>query len=570
MNDMIRMYSWLAAVLMFVSSCGERTVMLHGGSYEEEMYVDSLAAFFSQYSAAGSNDSVILTAGPMMREAAAEGDTLKMLCACVFAAQSWLFADNADSVKYCIDVARTYIRNCSSPLLNVVYCNVYGCYSLRAGLDYTLALNYYLDGLRWAEISGNAGHQTVMLLNIANIFYMQRNAEGYMYAERALKLAMSPEVSDEYVRSAARINQSQMLFLLGKNDGARSSLDTAWAAVRKGGMYSLYSPVKVLYAQILEAEGNSVQAENLYEEAVGYSRYTDYGTMSQIFLEYGNFLMREGKYGRASEKYRRGLDISEQTRSMEFRLELLGRMADCCWRTGDSRGALDYYRRYSDWQDSITVRKQYEFNRAVLSLQEVEHEKEILQKELEQQTLRHKMNILIVCVVLTVLIGFLIFLLYYRKRAAYRKLVEQHRHYVQKLEQEKKLQSVASSPSKELFQKIEEVMYGEKYFTRKGVTLEAVAEKVNSNRTYCSKAINAFAGCSFYKWLDALRIEEATRRIVADDTVLFKQLAEDLGYSSVSAFSKAFVNEIGCTPSNYREACRKSPRREQDENVVFT
>lgn len=308
MNDMIRMYSWLAAVLMFVSSCGERTVMLHGGSYEEEMYVDSLAAFFSQYSAAGSNDSVILTAGPMMREAAAEGDTLKMLCACVFAAQSWLFADNADSVKYYIDVARTYIRNCSSPLLN-----------------------------------------------IANIFYMQRNAEGYMYAERALKLAMSPEVSDEYVRSAARINQSQMLFLLGKNDGARSSLDTAWAAVRKGGMYSLYSPVKVLYAQILEAEGNSVQAENLYEEAVGYSRYTDYGTMSQIFLEYGNFLMREGKYGRASEKYRRGLDISEQTRSMEFRLELLGRMADCCWRTGDSRGALDYYRRYSDWQDSMMI-----------------------------------------------------------------------------------------------------------------------------------------------------------------------------------------------------------------------
>ena len=192
----------------------------------------------------------------------------------------------------------------------------------------------------------------------------------------------------------------------------------------------------------------------------------------------------------------------------------------------------------------------------------------MLQKELEQQKLRHKMNILIVCVVLTVLVVFLVFLLYYRKRTAYRKLVEQHRHYSQKLEQEKKLQSVASSPSKELFQKIEKVMCGEKYFMQKGVTLEAVAEKVSSNRTYCSKAINAFAGSSFYKWLDTLRIEEATRRIVADNTILFKQLAEDLGYSSVSAFSKAFVNEIGCTPSNYREACRKSPRKEQDENVV--
>ena len=553
---------------MLLASCRAGTGVPQDIRSEEERYVDSLAAYFSQYSASGHNDSVILKAGPMMREAAAEGDTLKMLCACVFAAQSWLFAENADSVGYYIDLARTYIQRCTSPLLNVVYSNVYGCYSLRAGLDYTLALNYYLDGLRWAELSGNAGHQTVMLLNIANIFYMQRNAEGYMYAERALKLAMSPDVSDDYVRSAARINMAQMQFLLGQNSRARACLDTAWNAAGQYGMYSLYSPVKVLYAQIMEAEGNITGAEDLYREAVDYSRYTDHGTMSQIFLEYGNFLMRAGQYAGALEKYRRGLDISEQSRSMEFRLELLGRMADCSWRIGDRGQSLEYYRRYSDWQDSITVRKQYEFNQAVLSLQEVEHEKEMLQKELEQQKLRHKMNILIVCVVLTVLVVFLVFLLYYRKRTAYRKLVEQHRHYSQKLEQEKKLQSVASSPSKELFQKIEKVMCGEKYFMQKGVTLETVAEKVSSNRTYCSKAINAFAGSSFYKWLDTLRIEEATRRIVADNTILFKQLAEDLGYSSVSAFSKAFVNEIGCTPSNYREACRKSPRKEQDENVV--
>lgn len=82
----------------------------------------------------------------MMREALAEGDTLKLLSACVFAAQSWMFADNTDSVKSYLDVARRYIGHCDSPLLNVVYNNVYGCYSLRAGLDYTLALNYYLDG----------------------------------------------------------------------------------------------------------------------------------------------------------------------------------------------------------------------------------------------------------------------------------------------------------------------------------------------------------------------------------------------------------------------------------------
>lgn len=565
---LVRRICCLSAALLILTSCGEKTSGMYGRASAEERYVDSLAGYFSRYSASGNNDSVIIMAGPMIREAAAQGDTLKLLCACVFAAQSWMFADNTDSVKYYIDVARTYIQHCNSPLLNVVYNNVYGCYSLRAGLDYTLALNYYLDGLRWAEMSGNVSNQTVMLMNIANIFYMQRNSEGYMYAERALDLAMSPQVKDYYVKSAARINMSQMLFLLGKIQEAKLCLDGAWTTAMQNGMYSLYSPIKMLYARISEADGDSVAAENMYRDAVLFSRYTDHGTMSQIFLEYGNFLMREGQYARASRKYLKGLEISEQTRSMEFRQDLLGRMADCCWKTGNREEALGYYRRWADYQDSITAQKEFEFNQAVLALQEVEYEKEILRKELEKQGLRHKMNILVVFAGLTVLVVFFVFLLYYRKRTAYLRLVEQHRHYAQRLEHEKKLQSIASSPSKELFRKIELVMCEEKYFMQKGASLDALAEKVKSNRTYCSKAVNAFAGCSFYKWLDALRIEEATKRIVSDNTVLFKQLAEDLGYSSVSAFSKAFVSEIGCTPSNYREACRKKPVNEQNENVV--
>ncbi len=558
---------YLFAVLLLLSCSGNMAGLHHDPSCEDR-YVDSMASLFSDFTTSGNNDSVISLAGPMMREALAEGDTLKLLSACVFAAQSWMFADNTDSVKSYLDVARRYMGHCESPLLNVVYNNVYGCYSLRAGLDYTLALNYYLDGLRWAEMSGNISNQAVMLLNIANIFYMQRNPEGYLYAERALNLATSQGMEDCYVESAARINMSQMLFILGKINEASLCLDRAWTIARENDLYSLYSPIKVLYAQIAEAMDDSTSADNLYREAVTYSKYTDHGTMSQIFLEYGNFLMRTDQYDRAHEKYRRGLEISENTGSMEFRQDLLGRMADCFWKTGDKGNALKYYRQWFDYQDSIALEKQYEFNQAVLSLQELEFEKEILRNELEQQRLRHKMNILAAFVVLALLVVFFVFLLYYRKRVAYLRLVEQHRHYTQKLEQEKKLHAATTSPSKELFRKIEEVMRDGKYYMQKGASLDAVADKVGSNRTYCSKAINAFAGCSFYKWLDALRIEEATKRIATDGNVIFKQLAEDLGYSSVSAFSKAFVNEIGCTPGNYRMACRKKPVNEQDGKIV--
>ena len=84
MKGMIRIYCWLPALLMLLASCRAGTGVPQDIRSEEERYVDSLAAYFSQYSASGYNDSVILKAGPMMREAASEGDTLKMLCACVF------------------------------------------------------------------------------------------------------------------------------------------------------------------------------------------------------------------------------------------------------------------------------------------------------------------------------------------------------------------------------------------------------------------------------------------------------------------------------------------------------
>ena len=561
------LYVWIASVVLCVSCSWHRHV-LPENVRAEDGYHDSLAVEFSRYAIAGQNDSVILKAGSVMRRAMAENDTVAALCACVFAAQSWLNAEDIDSVKYYLDVAGKYIEYCTYPFINILYNNVYGGYSIRAGLDYSMALDYYLDGLRWAEAASDVDNQACLMLNIANIFYMQHSPDGLHYAEEGLRLIRMSEHTGSYVKSAAYINTAQMLFLNESLRVAEKSLDTAWSMVKKEHIYPLYSPVLVLYAQLSDKKGRREEARDFYMEAVRFSRYSDHGTMSQVQMLYGDFLAGDGKYRDALACYRRGLDISVGSGSMEFYSQLLNRLADCSWMTGDKEASLDYYLRYSDCQKSLAADKQDAFNREVLSLKEVEHESEILQREMERQRLQHTMIVLSVVTAGTLIVIVLVFLLYYRKRAAYRRLVEQHRHYAQKLEQEKRLNSMAPSPSRELFCRIEDLMVREKYFMQKGITLEAVAEKVSTNRTYCSKAINTFAGCSFYKWLDALRIEEATRRIVADSSILFKQLAEDLGYSSVSAFSKAFFNEIGCTPSIYRDACRKRPEKESDKKTT--
>ena len=83
---------------------------------------------------------------------------------------------------------------------------------------------------------------------------------------------------------------------------------------------------------------------------------------------------------------------------------------------------------------------------------------------------------------------------------------------------------------------------------------EMLAEQLDTNQNYISKAINTYAGMSFNRYVDSFRIEEATRQISqSPDNILFKQLADDLGYNSVTVFSKAFLREIGCSPSIYRK-----------------
>ena len=110
-----------------------------------------------------------------------------------------------------------------------------------------------------------------------------------------------------------------------------------------------------------------------------------------------------------------------------------------------------------------------------------------------------------------------------------------------------------SEEDMKLFMEIDRLMRDEKLFLNKNISLDLLAERTSSNRTYCSNAINSCAGMNFYRYVDVFRIEEATKRLIqGGKSVLLKELAYDLGYNSLTVFSKAFVREIGCTPSIYR------------------
>lgn len=93
-------------------------------------------------------------------------------------------------------------------------------------------------------------------------------------------------------------------------------------------------------------------------------------------------------------------------------------------------------------------------------------------------------------------------------------------------------------------------------------TLEMLAEEVGCSTFYLSRMFTQAAGTSIPKFLRLKRIEKAAE-LLRGGRMSVTEAAMMVGYSSLSAFSKAFVEVMGCCPGLYphaKIAGRKQPR----------
>lgn len=72
------------------------------------------------------------------------------------------------------------------------------------------------------------------------------------------------------------------------------------------------------------------------------------------------------------------------------------------------------------------------------------------------------------------------------------------------------------------------------------------------NRTYLSQFINTEYGCSFYQWVNGLRISEAKRLMTEQPELKMQDVAKRCGFSSRSVFTQVFTRETGVTPSEWK------------------
>jgi len=83
--------------------------------------------------------------------------------------------------------------------------------------------------------------------------------------------------------------------------------------------------------------------------------------------------------------------------------------------------------------------------------------------------------------------------------------------------------------------------------------IEALAREVGTSARTLSRLFASETQLSFKSWCQRARIAAAIEKLSTDANVSVKQLASDLGYASVPAFSHAFRQVTGKTPTGFAD-----------------
>lgn len=99
-----------------------------------------------------------------------------------------------------------------------------------------------------------------------------------------------------------------------------------------------------------------------------------------------------------------------------------------------------------------------------------------------------------------------------------------------------------------LIARFHQLMKEERLFLQPQLTLQDVAEKLHSNKTYVSKLVNNTYNMGFPELINKLRVEYAEQYILTHRDAIQAEIAAECGFLSASTFNNIFTKIKGMTP----------------------
>jgi len=538
--------------------------------------IDLLVEICSQYTMRSEFAAIHPYVSRLRRAGAAHDDERALMYADLFSGQSYLLAEGSDSTRIYLDRALIRGRQCEDPVALCRIYNALGIYAVSIETNYFGGIEYFLEAMEYARSASLNRFYLVAQCNLANTYYMRNDPAGLKYAEEVCRLGA--EWGYDYLAFGGAVISAYMHYMLGDQDRALEYILRTLSDTDKFGYHTeLYS----LYANI--AQGADAGAERYYLMALDHIDEKVVTATVMTYLSYGTYLNDRGEYARAIPVLRQGIELSERSNNAVHRYKLYLRISEAETALGRYREALDYFKSYHSQADSIfNVERERSINELRVRYDAERQENMLRKSEIDLIRQQRRFQLLLLLLLFAVGISTVVYILYRRKDKMYKQIVRQQYEFLKK---EKKAAQPAMPPpgptspqtekpspdrddhavrDAELFARIEYLMQTEGVYRQNDLTIERLAERLDTNRTYISRAINQQAGKTFSSYVNSYRIDEAVRRLsdVDDDTPL-KALAQMLGYNHLQTFYTSFQSAIGMPPSKYREKLLKLHREHQ-------
>ena len=547
---------------------------------KQEQISDTLTymtMLWSHYRTAGRQDSVIISATPLLELYFSRKDTTGVKYTGLSIAQAYILSGaDYDTVRSFMSRMLPYFKDGPDSRTATMYWTVLGHYNLKYGLNYAMALSCYLKALDAARTRNKVNSQITMLYNIVNIFYICRDSHGMEYAMEALKLAEHDSVNT-FNKTVAYLAAAQTFTIASESGKALEMLEKAKVLAENSNMEYFKPLISFVYGDINTMTGDYTAAGRYYRRALDYSDNAEPSVISMICLNYGRMYEKAGDPVNAIRQYTYGLRVSNAFHNLEFREDILKSLAALLYDTGDTYTASVYMRQYLHFIDSIALEnKEHNLFNMLLSYENAQHRYELARRDLaiSEQRQRLMITLLISMVLLTICL--FLGIMYARQRRIYREAAVRYEEYQRRLfrnakhdERLSSLNSPEHDTMSSLYLRLENLMQSGAY-RQQDLSLEKIAAMLGSNRTYVSNTINKMAGLTFYSYLDSYRIKEAIR-ILSDpelsEAVSLKTLAGDIGYNSTQVFHRAFKKETGATPGIYKQESLKISHKTQNNSA---
>ncbi|RGV56253.1 AraC family transcriptional regulator [Bacteroides intestinalis] len=424
--------------------------------------------------------------------------------------------------------------------------------------DYENALLLYKEAYQLAlehkfmELQQTSGIMLIKYLCGAGYY-----SESLDYYKRINpEIAFNPSIQNEVVKSYMELN---------KPDSARMYL-VERLLVEKGNKFVLNCMMAETY--IPEEQDDSAflfldRAMTSYKEKTkNYQRKSKEATLlPHCFLSpcylFADLLWKKGKIQQANQYYTivepLMKEIVKTSMQMELQIKALTNFSSFCRETKQYEKALDLLSR----RDSV-LQTYLEFK--------AKNDKKNYAERLKIQELKHELNesedvnrinthVAAICIFLLVISVAATF----KSISMYRKLKKQGavnyrlQGMIKKCDEGDmpKSHSVSMDQYELLFWQALHKVRDEQYFLKSDLTIETLADVLNTNRSYLSVSINRFCDKGFSVWLNNFRIQHAEQLMRENPSIALKDLPEQCGYATTGTFVRNFKRCHNMSPSEF-------------------